>query len=198
MLRSILRRKCAAFCAALQSPLEMLFGRLEIMLPSDLLAVAHPFANDVRRELLFKFRLPARPQVVEDARPRFHAGSLHKPCHVCAEIRSWVTISRDEVLRSGWGRVEHRFQIGAQFGEQRDDSRFMARVSLGLGARDMHSTMLPVYIDQHKGQMLRRTAKPTISAQRNYQSPFRVSGLIKHFSRCVATDEVLTQLIANR
>jgi hypothetical protein len=86
VLRLFLRHICAAFCAAFQCSLEMLIGHLKIMLPRDLWTVPNPLANNVSRERLLEFRLPARSQVVEDSRPWFHAGSLHKPRHVCAEI----------------------------------------------------------------------------------------------------------------
>jgi hypothetical protein len=40
--------------------------------------VPHPPRDDVDRELLQQFRLPARPQVVQKWRPRLQAGTLDK------------------------------------------------------------------------------------------------------------------------
>jgi hypothetical protein len=42
VLRRILRRWCAGFCATLRGPLEMLVGQLEVVFPRNLRTIADP------------------------------------------------------------------------------------------------------------------------------------------------------------
>jgi hypothetical protein len=85
LLRSILRLRCAAFCAA-YCTVEVVVGRLRLVLQTDLRIVPHPLRNHVNRERFEQFRFTGTSQVVEKARPRFQAGAIHNPL----ELRSQV------------------------------------------------------------------------------------------------------------
>jgi hypothetical protein len=65
---------CAGFRAA-RRPVEVVLGRLGVVLQAHLRIVFHPHGDDVNGELLQQLGLAARPQVVEEARPRLQPAS---------------------------------------------------------------------------------------------------------------------------
>jgi hypothetical protein len=58
----------------LQGPFEVLVSHLQVVLPGDDLAVAHPRADDMLGERSRQLSLPARAEVVEEFGPSLHAG----------------------------------------------------------------------------------------------------------------------------
>jgi len=58
VLRLKMRRPCAAFCAALASPIEVGIGHLQIVLQGDARAVAQPTRDNVKGMVLRQFGFP--------------------------------------------------------------------------------------------------------------------------------------------
>jgi hypothetical protein len=128
LLRLILRLWCAAFCAACR-PFKVVFGRLGIVLQAYLRVVPHPQRYDVNRERFEQFRFPARPQVVEEARPRFQARALHQlvkrrpQVAISPAVRSLgfrQVVPADDVALAGFRHLEGFFEEGPQLSEQGD------------------------------------------------------------------------------
>ena len=76
---------------------EVLIGHLQVMPPRNLLAVAHPGADHVRRKLLFELRLPAGPQVVPQLRPVLQAGPLDDPLELRQQVLSGAAVAGNKV-----------------------------------------------------------------------------------------------------
>lgn len=139
LLRSILRRECATFCAALNgSPHPsgvgiMIVGHLQIMLIGDECAVADPFADNVQRKPHGEFGLPARPHVVEQSWPGLQSGPLDDPEQLRSQVGRLVPITSDDE-RPRIGRIPSRVQVRPQLGEQRNHTGLAPGVMFGLGA----------------------------------------------------------------
>ncbi len=137
---------CAAFCAACYCPFEMLVGCLQIMFAGHLRTVSDPPAYDVGWIRFLQLGLPAGPKVMEDSRPRCKAGPLDDPRQLASQVATGVTITVDHKLHSGRNLFPAVFQIWRQFGEDRHDPDFMARMPRGLGACYVQTLRCPIDI----------------------------------------------------
>jgi hypothetical protein len=65
---------------------EVLFPHLKVVLLRDLNTIADPVADHMNQELLGEFRLPARPQVVEQLGPGEQPSPADDPIELGAQV----------------------------------------------------------------------------------------------------------------
>jgi hypothetical protein len=93
LLRSILRRQRAAFCAAS----KVLFRHLQVVLGRYLWCVADPLRNDVQREVFTNLGFARSTKILEQPGPRLDACTFQNPSKLCAEVGVRVAIADDDV-----------------------------------------------------------------------------------------------------
>lgn len=64
----------------------MFIPDLQVVLVSNLFAVAHPLANGLSRESFFHFRLPGGSEVLKDTWPDLQLSGSDEARHLLAEI----------------------------------------------------------------------------------------------------------------
>lgn len=131
------------------------------MLRGDAFAVAEPRADDVSGERFRQFGLPARSEVVPQSRPRGHARSLDDLLESSPQVDSLpiangcgLTMQTGEnpsvrisgLLESVGDGVEEFVQVRAQLAEDRNGSRCLAGVMLGLRRMNGQPAFLPIDI----------------------------------------------------
>ncbi|RIK80287.1 MAG: hypothetical protein DCC68_11285 [Planctomycetota bacterium] len=65
----------------IRRPVEVFVGHLQVVLRRDRLAVAHPRADNVRREALFQFGLPTAAKILENLLPPAQPGPADNLLH---------------------------------------------------------------------------------------------------------------------
>ncbi|HEY8747331.1 MAG TPA: hypothetical protein VIM11_05115 [Tepidisphaeraceae bacterium] len=165
------------------------------MLAGDALGVAQPSTDDVRRELLFKFRLPGRSQVVKQLRPGGQPRPANDPLKLSSQVDRGVPALGHHPLRPFLGFLERGQQVGLQLRKQWQHSAVLAFITFRLGRRDAQPIMLPIHIRPPQRQGFARAAQPTVAGQGHDQSPLGAGARIKHFACVLAGDEELAGII---
>ncbi|MFZ1936477.1 MAG: hypothetical protein WCB27_19470 [Thermoguttaceae bacterium] len=130
---------------------EVFLGRQQIVLFGNHSTISQPAANDERRKQFGQFRLPRATHVLEEFGPRLQpcrGDDVEQPGAEIDEVeRLHAAVAiRHHVLGPIRRFVEHRFQVRAQLGEDRDNAGFAARVVGRLGAVHLHAAVFPVNI----------------------------------------------------
>lgn len=115
---------CTGFGTASSGPGEVFFCHLDVVLPGDLLAVADPSADNVRRELVLKLRPTDAAEVLEDLWPRRQARRT-----VFFERRSSVRASPVAAQDLLPPRRPARYGSTCPLGHRRPPSRARATIS---------------------------------------------------------------------
>ncbi|MEX1096727.1 MAG: hypothetical protein WED34_11820, partial [Planctomycetales bacterium] len=160
------------------------------MLLGDGPAVADPGADDVRRERFLQFRLPRRPQVLEQLGPRVQAGLGDDALQLRPQVRIRVPVAGDDILRPRLGFVERGFQVRAQLREDGHDSLFAAGMMFRLGRVNGEPGALPVDVPPPQSKMLRWATQSAEPGEREQQPPLRVRAGRQHGRGVGPRDEV--------
>lgn len=100
--------------------LEVVFGNLQVVDLGDPLGVADPVADDVQGVLRGQLSVSQiAAQVVEQPRPRGHAGPPEDAQEFAAQVLGGVAIRPDNVGGALRGQLEGILEVGPQVGEER-------------------------------------------------------------------------------
>ena len=153
LLRRILRRQCAGFCAALDRPLEVVCRHLGIVLETDPRTVPQPSRNNVSRILGQQFRCPRRTEVVKPSRPRFESRLADESVKLGSQVavppagrtlRTGQPVAADHIDLAWFGQFVGFFEERSQLAKQRNNPLPFARVSRGLRAGNDDTGFVPV------------------------------------------------------
>ncbi|MCL2647106.1 MAG: hypothetical protein FWD61_08890 [Phycisphaerales bacterium] len=159
----------------------MLVGYLQIMLLGDAGGVPDPLAYHVYREKLAKLGLSTAPQIRKQLRPRIESGPLDDPFQVRPQIGILLSVASDDVFRPRLGGFVNIPQVRQQFRKDRHPPFPATDKVFRLWRVNQKPATFPINIPPPQPQMLRRTAKASVSAQSEQQFPLDIRAGVEHF-----------------
>ncbi|ODA36726.1 hypothetical protein A6X21_15395 [Planctopirus hydrillae] len=98
---------------------KVFIGHLQVMPLGNLLAVPQPFRDDMQREVLAKFCLAGRPQILEQLRPGSQPRPPDDSFETGSQILPTITHGRNHEYTSRFCRIESRFKVRLEPGKDR-------------------------------------------------------------------------------
>lgn len=149
----LLHRILQRFFRHAGSPLEVLAGDLQVVLPGNRLRIADPTANSLQWELFRQFRLASRSQILEHFRPRLQSSPTNDFVKLGSQILIAVPVSVDNELSAGLSLLKCLFQEWAKFREHRNQPAFTPSKVFGLRTVDQNPAMLLIHVRPSQRKM---------------------------------------------
>lgn len=118
-------------------PGEVLVGCLKIVLRSNGLGVTDPVTDHMNWELFRQLGFTRAAKILEQLWPWFQIGLTNDPFQLCPQVAVAIAIAGDDRrtqrrIAAQVHFVSDLLQFKAEFGEQRNSTKFFALVMLGF------------------------------------------------------------------